>query len=248
MKLMKLGKDRGFTIIELMIALTVLSVILVMGSTILLQIGNLYNKGVNAANLQNTSRNLVADISSTVQLSAADPANCTPSGVVTCYASQRPHSNGSEPIYAYCIGDTRYSYVLNRKLGVDLAENPIAHTGVDTETPHVLWRDTMASASSTCQPLDISTDPVAKDGSSKPGPSPVSDGFEMIPRNVRLTRFRVTEAAANTGVYNLELWAAYGDSDLVIVQADGAPTCSGAEGTQFCAISKISTSVVRRLK
>ncbi len=46
MSMKSLKSTRGFTIVELMIALTVLSTILVMATVIMINIGVLYSKGV----------------------------------------------------------------------------------------------------------------------------------------------------------------------------------------------------------
>lgn len=118
--------QRGFTIVELMIALSILSTLLVMSTVILVQLGRLYTKGVNQANTQNTARNILTDISSQLQLSGSTPNPTTP-GVV-------------------CIGNQRYTYRLDHKLTEDPADHVLwrdttAGSGacqplnLDTETP-----------------------------------------------------------------------------------------------------------------
>lgn len=78
---------RGFTIIELMIALSVLSTILIMSSTIVINLGNIFTKGINQSNTQNTARNIMNEISSQLQLGGATPV--IPGGNVFCLGSQR---------------------------------------------------------------------------------------------------------------------------------------------------------------
>ncbi len=135
MKIKKSANQRGFTIIELMIALTVLSTLLLMSTVILIQIGALYMKGVNSANLQNASRTILADVSSSLQFTGNDISYGTPQNYP-----------GGLTVNAVCIGSTRYSYVQNRELGTDFDS---------TLTNHVLWRDTLPNAGA-CSPLDIS--------------------------------------------------------------------------------------------
>jgi prepilin-type N-terminal cleavage/methylation domain-containing protein len=247
--------NRGFTIVELMIALSVLSIILVMATTLLIQIGRLYTKGVNAASLQNASRNLVANLSSTIQFNGEAPANCidnTP--VTTCHGysdvtdptKTNPKDYNGTRIYAYCTGTTRYSYVLDRKLGHD------QFSGV--YTPHVLWRDAMRSKDS-CLPLDISSEAVKADDHSVEAVNSPSQGYEMLGNHMRLTRFKlVPQDPATKEVYDIQVWMAFGDGDLVNIDTSGNPatagsvTCNGGPGTQFCSTSKINTSVARRLK
>jgi prepilin-type N-terminal cleavage/methylation domain-containing protein len=256
MKRKQHASNDGFTLIELMIALSVLSVLLVMSTVILINIGALYTKGVNAANLQKTSRNLVGDISAVIQLSGTTPRGCT-NITITCYTPTasipdtgvrtNPHpSPVSDKIYGYCINNVRYSYVLNRELGTDEVN------GSTVETPHVIWRDTLVNKEQPCKPLNISEQTVQadaytndKDGSGK------STGYEIAAKKNRLTRFLVAPTSSNNGVYNVQVWMAYGDSDLVNTETSGTnmghSSCNGGSGTQFCSISEISTTVTGRV-
>jgi prepilin-type N-terminal cleavage/methylation domain-containing protein len=246
MKHVKLRSEQGFTIVELMIALSVLSVLLITATLILIQIGALYSKGVNAADLQNVNRNVVSDLTGQLQFSGKVPAGCVPiANDVTCYVPSNPlspspttiHNNTDgtdETIYSYCIGKTRYSYVMNRELGTDSGTTP---TQV---TQHVLWRDTMTSTSS-CPPADI------VNGTHLDDPPSSGDGYEMMGSHMRLTRFNIQPLAGSNGVYTVQAWMAFGDSDLVQTQSDGTSTCSSGKGTQFCAISTISTQVTGRV-
>lgn len=237
--------EKGFTIVELMIALSVLSTILVMSSIIMIQIGALYSKGVNSASLQNASRNITADISQTLQFSGEEPFTTSNCGIspgpplTTCYATSQ--NFGGTTVYAYCVGATRYSYVLNKEHGNDQA------TGVDT--PHVLWRDTMGN-SSNCLPVNMTNNASIPPDSSPAlrGSGSNDAGYEMVPAHMRLTRFRIAENPLNSGAFNVDVWMAYGDSDLVNApDPQGNTTCKDGTGTQFCALSKISSTVVRRL-
>lgn len=216
MKIKKLAANTGFTIVELMIALTVLSTILLMGTVILIQIGALYAKGVNGASLQNATRNVLSDVSSSLQFSGDDLS----------VAADLPTGNGTL-VKAFCIGSTRYSYVLNRELGTSDT------TG--TPAPHVLWRDTLPSAG-TCTALDISNDSV----------NMATQGYEMVPEHIRLTKLAITQSPTNSDVYQIDVNMAYGDSDLF---TDPSSTiCKGGPGTQFCGTSQLSNSVNRRIK
>jgi prepilin-type N-terminal cleavage/methylation domain-containing protein len=217
MKIKNISSERGFTIVELMIALSVVSTILVMSTVIMMRIGFLYTKGVNASNVQNASRNVTADISSAIQLSGGDPFSC-PSGGCT----------GGSAYKAFCIDNVRYTFIVGKTLGHD------GFTGADT--PHVLWRDTMTQGGS-CAPINLAT--ATTDAVSN------GDGYEMVPNHVRLNKFDVVETAPGSGIYNVTVWLAYGDDDLV----NNSPlSCNSGNGSQFCAISKSSTTVIRRIE
>jgi prepilin-type N-terminal cleavage/methylation domain-containing protein len=235
--------QQGFTIVELMIALSILSVLLIVSTVALIQIGRLYSKGVNAANLQSANRAVISDVSGQLQFSGKVPPNCTQSpGGTACYTDIPPDPSladitntadgTSERAYSYCIGNTRYTFVLNRELGTDPSNGQI--------TRHVLWRDTLTDTSS-CPVADI------VNGTHLSDPPSRGDGYEMLGNHMRLTRFNVRQTAADNGIYNADIWMAFGDSDLVQTAADGSSTCRGIAGTQFCAVSSISTQLTGRI-
>lgn len=211
--------NKGFTIVELMIALSVLSTILVAASLVMIQVGHLYVKGVNAADLQTVNRSVVADVTSALQFSGNKPQPCMPTDSSTC-----PDAAGFN---AYCVGTTRYTYILNREQGTD--QYP-PNSAPPLTTPHVLWRDVMPDGSS-CQPLD--------------NPPGTTGGYDMLPDHMRLTDFSINETAPNSGVYNVKVSMAYGDSDLLTADQH---SCNGKQGQQFCSTSTITSTVSRRVQ
>lgn len=87
-------KQRGFTIIELMIATTVFSVVLLICSFAMLQIGRTYYKGITMARTQTASRSIMDEISQVIQFS----------GSTTIYPDKVNK--------ALCIDSTFYKYEL----------------------------------------------------------------------------------------------------------------------------------------
>ncbi|MDB5165101.1 MAG: hypothetical protein JWL89_727 [Candidatus Saccharibacteria bacterium] len=222
-----LGKqERGFTIIELMIATIVLATILVLVSAMMIGIGQLYYKGINQARVQDTTRSIVDDVSQHLQLSgkapvpeAVDDTTGDSTAIVVAPASAEP----GYTIKAWCIDSTRYTYVLNRQIG----------TGTDTngapQLSHVLWRDTISAG--VCTPADLRN----------PG-TLSSTGTELMIGNSRLTDLTI----GITSPYTLSVGVALGDIDLLnLNHADS--TCKSDAGQQFCATSGLKTVVVRRI-
>jgi len=210
--------EKGFTIVELMIALAVFSTILVIGTVVMIQIGNLYTKGVNTANLQDATRSVANDVASSLQFSGQTP-------------SMPPAKTFSGmTVNSVCIGSTRFSYIIGKKLGQDTDGTP--------PTKHVLWRDTVNSALP-CTVLDITQ-------ATPPGSV---GGYEMVPDNVRLNKFSIVENPPNSGVFTVQVWMSYGDIDLMTINpSTGSVTCKGGAGTQFCAASELTTQVSRRVE
>lgn len=107
-------QQRGFTIIELMIATTVVSVILLLVSIMMVNIGNLYYKGISQARVQDNARSITDELAQHLELSDGGKYSLP---------------NGS--IQAYCIDNVRYTFIIGVQIGSGASQSP-----------HVLWRDT----------------------------------------------------------------------------------------------------------
>ncbi len=217
------SNEKGFTILELLIATTVLSVILVMVSFVMVGIGNIYQKGINQARVQTSTRNITREVSEQLQLMNRSSAFVGPS------------SPAPGRFKTFCFGDVRYTYVIGEQLGTDSSpENP--------KIPHVLWRDTPGAAACAAGPaLDLSTN----NANGEPNGS-ASGGTELGPANSRLTVFDISSTLS--GLYTVNVGVAYGDTDLLTSPPIG-PTvrCNSGAGNQFCSAAFLSTVVGRRL-
>lgn len=98
-------KDAGFTIVELMVATLVFSIVLLTVTLGIIQISRVYYKGINEADVQNTARSIMDTVTQAIQFSGSD---------ITVTPSPVPGT-----MQAFCIGNTQYSY----KLGYQLTEN-----------------------------------------------------------------------------------------------------------------------------
>lgn len=241
--------QKGFTIIELMIATAVLSTILVTVTIVMLSIGNLYYKGVNQARVQDATRGVVDELSQRLELSSEQAIKAVPQG-----------ANG---VGAYCIDTTRYTYVTNTQIGTPPPESPNGTPAFQ----HVLWRDTISS-SDTCLAADLTaTNPsTGTDVNNTDG----QDGTELVAPNSRLIKFSInsnnTTSASSPYTINVEM--GYGENDLYCSpsvagsctspsemrnMADythGDLQCKGAisHGDQFCAVARLNNvTVLQRL-
>jgi prepilin-type N-terminal cleavage/methylation domain-containing protein len=226
--------QKGFTIIELMIATIVFSVIILLSSVMITNIGNLYNKAINQSRIQSTVRSLISDTTQQLKLS---------SGQFTVPSVPLTPSSGN-PIYGYCIGSVRYSYILGIKIGT---------------IPHVLWRDVNNSQGS-CVPVDISVGNLVNNNT----------GVELMAPNSRLTAFSITANSKSGGSpYSVVIDVAYGDDDLLcdtsqpnsctststlrIKYPNNPPNITVAcksgniSGRQFCAVAGLNVLVNQRV-
>ena len=214
-----LNNERGFTIVELMIASLVFSLILVMLTFGVISFSNRYYKGVNASLTQGSAREAIDAVAQAVQFGTSD---VTPTDPAKNY---------------FCAGGNFFIY-----------EQGVMYTG-DTATTTGLYMVPMTSA--ICAP-----------------PLPVvsaTNGRQLLADRTRLTDISVVSTSPNT--YTIDMTIAYGDNDLLCAPVSSAGSCgpgastlpdtdlAGASdvqcktisGSQFCAVSQISTAVHKRV-
>lgn len=205
-------KDGGFTIIELMIATTVFSLVLLLCSFGLIQIGRTYNKGITSARAQETARTIMDEVSRAIQFSG---------GTVATTASGR--SDGVP--YVFCIDERRYSFVTDRQLKDSPEDN--------TQVRHVLVADAYPGCSASSPPLPLTNNSFVLPAGAR----------EMMASNMRLARLDITYLGNN--LYQVAIRVVAGEDDLL--DASHNNCLNVRAGTQFCAVSELTTVVQKRL-
>ncbi len=212
--------QRGFTIIELLIATTVFSVVLLLCSFSLLQIGKTYYKGLTSSRTQSAARAALDDIAQAIQFSAGN-----------IYAIK----TGTGGTSYFCVSDKRYTFVPGQQL-------------TSSPSSHALVRDNPG----TC---------------SDPGGWPTSDANELLGVHMRLVRLEICQPGElgqydvppsttchhhtpiNSNLYSINIRVVYGDDDL-LTDSDGdgiLDSCKAGAGSQFCAVSDLTTAVQKRV-
>lgn len=92
----------GFTLLELMIATTIFSVILLLCTVGLIQIGKTYYKGSAIVRTQNVARDITDNITQAIQYGSTPPKLEDANGVIAPSAAN-----------VFCIGRSRYSYQID---------------------------------------------------------------------------------------------------------------------------------------
>jgi len=266
-------------------------------------ISNLYYKGQNSAETQDTARNILTEVSKQLEYdgdvpdvaspdAVSDPVTGTDCPTITLKVLTRTGSPTTETqyiwcatatapgvtttAYAFCVGDIRYSFVLDHEL---------AGTTDANHSQHVLWEDTLQDGAANCLPMNVLTG--SPDGNplqatitingvpvpSTAAPAVASSGKELLLPNMRLSGFDINPEVANanstntynavtnnldiTDIYDVDIGVAYGDTDLLSWTAPsltsptptiGSSSCLDTVGDQFCDVSVIDTSVARRLE
>ena len=219
------GKQQGFTIIELLVATTVFSLVLLMAVAGVLQITQSYYQGVTRARTQNTAREVLEDLTETMRFASG----VYTVGAIVAGPIVPPPSSPADTGY-FCLGTTRYTYAMDRQLK---SSSPDASK---KQKRHVLWVDHPSGCTA---PADLTQDE----------PSTGLNGRELLSENMRLVRFEVVPTAIpETNIVHVSV--AYGDESLFSTTAtsSGSRSCrSGVPGIEFCAVSDLSSAVSRRL-
>jgi prepilin-type N-terminal cleavage/methylation domain-containing protein len=199
----------GFTIVELLVATLVFSVVLLLVTVGILQITRVYFKGLTESNTQNTARSIIDTVSQTIQFSGGDvmPTPTTP-------------NPGTD--YATCVGNQLFSY----RLGWQVEDNPDA-------SKSQAWHGLVHTSSAACNALTLTNQTVS--------------GRDLMGRHMRLAKFVVEGAGTNQ--YRVQVRVVYGDDDLLDDPNGPTASCKNiTAGTQFCAVSDLTTVVIKRVQ
>lgn len=199
------GDNRGFTIIELMMATLVFSTVLLIVTVGIIQITRVYYKGLNEASTQDTARSVMDTISQAIQFSGATVSGTTASA---------PGASTS-----FCVGNQQFSY----KLGYQLVDSSPG----TNQTTKALWQSTTSGCTG--------------------NPAAAATGVEMLSSKMRLSSLTVTQVNGDPNIWKVSVRVAFGDDDLLNNPTSTTATCKGNSGGQFCSVSELTTTVVKRV-
>ena len=237
------SQSRGFTIIELMIATTIFSLILLLCMAGIMQITRLYYRGVTQASTQEAARIVADEFSQAIQFSnsaiyfpTGDDANPTGPDIDPV--------SGDPTIGLICIGGKRYTYHVDRQLinGSPDSDNRQVAAALIVDTPKDGAGNQLGCAGAvSISPLNIDD----------PDAIRASGGVELLEENMRLLRLDIASASAESdAIWTIDIAVAYGDQDLLEYDpvANKKRCKPSGPGIEFCAVSEISTTVRRRVE
>ncbi|MFO0887282.1 MAG: type II secretion system protein [Candidatus Nomurabacteria bacterium] len=217
---MRINKQNGFTIVELLIASAVFSFVILGASVAIIQISRLYYKGIIVSNTQTSAKAILDSITQAIQYESATIVGKDDASTVSL--GDAPTTN--HDVSVVCIGNNRFTFVKGVKQGSDT-----------DNIKHAMWRDKIdnSGACSTGVP-DLKSDPSA--------------GHDMLSDNMRVSKLEVNalkDSVGNeTGLYEVKLTVIYGDDDLI----DGDKCKGQVAGSQWCSAVNYSTIVFKRIK
>lgn len=209
--------QKGFTIIELMIATLVFSSILVVLTMGAIYFTNTYRKGVVLSTTQNTARQIVDNISQAIQFGGTDVRTIEGTG-------------GAPSVI--CVGAKRYTFIVNKQ---------VAPVQTSEKAYHALISDKL---NSTCPDTPI---PGFVDDAVVPNAGPLVQeligtnmrlvNLSVVPVAGQTGMFTVSVSVAYGDSDLFEIKDAKPDFTR----------CSSARGSQFCGTATLVTTVQQRI-
>lgn len=172
---MKRGKVHGFTIIELLLATTVFSLVMLGALVGFLQTGRLFYKGVSVTQTQATAKQIMDDITSSLN------------DTTTSRVSSGPQTGNGYSYY--CVGGVRYTYNSNPNKVLDLA----ASHDWSANANYGLLRDSITGCAAPC------------DSSCPAGTVAFNNAVEMLSDRMRLSTFSIGLPSGNLFTVNITL-------------------------------------------
>jgi prepilin-type N-terminal cleavage/methylation domain-containing protein len=225
----------GFTIVELLVATAVFGTVMILLTFGIIQISDVYYKGVTISSTQNAARNIMADISQSIEYSGGQVGTTLTTNAV------------AGKTYGFCIGSEAYYY----QLGYEVENSPT--TGQAYHGLVIADNDLGAC------PIPIPPDPSNPNtpydfANHSSGNSVPPGGQEMLGQNMRLSKLTITPGSI-MGLYNIDVQVTYGADDLLNnattvnggLSGEVVTNCKGEVGQQFCATSELQATVEKRI-
>ncbi len=217
--------QRGFTIVELLVALTVFSLVLLLCLVALIQIGRMFYKGISLSRTQEVARSIATDINNDLVLSK---------GIVEV------GTDAGSNLSWYCISGHRYTYELGKKLGTDAAAG--------------VRRDSLVN-NSACSPIVSGAAELDTNVYSDQTKEYLSDGMRVNMFDIQncasgLCTVQVRVLFGEDDLFMSDTTPLPSNptaTDYALVSSQPDARCTGTlSSSQFCATADVSTSVYKR--
>lgn len=217
----------GFTILELMVASTVFAVIMLVVAFGVISFTNSYSNGIISSVVQSSARSIMAQISDTIEFSEGSP-------IIISAGSDSNNQN------ELCVdGSTMYIWVLGQEV-TDNSTNISQHQAYQALLDSNYPCDSILTS-------NFSTWINAQNPNN-------GNAFvrELLGQHMRLNTLSLTTSGDN--LYTIHIRVIYGDDDLLTPSVSNntnwettTESCAPGAGSQFCAVSDLTTTVEQRL-
>jgi prepilin-type N-terminal cleavage/methylation domain-containing protein len=221
---LQVNQQSGFTIIEMLIATSVLSVLLLVSALVIQNIGNTFYK----VNTQSRVQDNVLSITNEISQELIHSTNVNNINVLP---------TAGTPGY-FCVDNYRYTYVIGKQMSYP--SNPKSN-----QTFHVLWRDSPTLPCATALP-NLNNSVPSPGGTELIGSNSRLTAFCVGIYNSS-SPSPCTKQPINSSAFNITIGAAYGDDDLLTQPTSTNAACKGSISDQFCATSFLTTIANNRM-
>lgn len=220
----------GFTVVELMIATSVFSVILLLSLAGFLQIGQLFYKGVNITQTSNALNQVVTSLKNDIMFDPDSSAIAILDSDVTLSDStviQRRY---------FCVGTNRYAYILGRQIDREAQADEMQNFAVSGWYRFALLKDRYGGTG-------------CPDPFNSAAPFVAADTTELLGGRMRLSDLQITQLPSpKDKLYTVSIRIAYGDNEVLQNPSSTNPICIAQPAySKYCFVSDLVSTVRKGL-
>ena len=226
--------NSGFTVVELTIATTVFSIIMLLSLVGFMQIGKLFYKGVNITHTTDVTKQVINSVKGDVSFDVLTTSYTTSDGA---FASDNLTSPAVTRNY-FCAGSNRYTFRLGQALDSDASATELKQPAAQVPgwKNFGILKDRVTSG---CPKPFNSSEPI--------NPANVT---ELLGDKMRLSDIEITRLPSpNDKLYTIHIKVAYGDNEVLQNPASDNPECmqNSSTASSFCFVSDLRTIVRKGL-
>ncbi len=187
---------KGFTILELLLATTVFSTILLVLTTTIIRLNGTYYQAIIRSQTLNATKNIVSTVTQQIQTSSSDFVY---NGGSLTWSFTAASVNPKLYEAYYCIGDNEYIYQIGGLVVATPGNYDEAYYGL------ILKNDAQ------CKNPGPSISQNNNDLSSTTPGLGSGNVFNLVPNNMRLLKFDIVRVPNTTRLYKVDVKMAYGN-------------------------------------
>lgn len=221
---------KGFTLIELMLAMTFISVLLIAIAMTTIQISNIYTKGITLREVNQAGRTISDDLQRSIGASA--PFDLAPTATPASYVAQPTGGR-------LCVG--KYSYLWNYGEAISQAQNANSLDNHFNDNTAVRFARVLDPDKSLCQR--------GTEGNGTPSGYPAPDKAKSVEllasgdRDLAIHNFTIAktaeEAATSQAMYAISFVIGTNDqAQLTTNDASCRPPSDGAGAEDYCSVNQ----------
>ncbi|MEX0881445.1 MAG: prepilin-type N-terminal cleavage/methylation domain-containing protein [Candidatus Saccharimonadales bacterium] len=215
--------NKAFTVIELMVATSVFSILLLLSLAGFLQIGQLFHKGVNITRTSDTAKQVINSIKNDISYDAGTSTIAVQNS--TIFVS----GVGTVTRSYFCAGQNRYIYIRGSELDED---------NKDVGSPSGWYR------------FGLLKEPYTSANCSNPNSVPINanTATELLGDKMRLSNLTIQPVLGS--LYTLRVYIAYGDDEVLTspANATNARCQSGSNFSRYCFVADFTTTARRGIQ